>query len=178
MESGKRFQTKEQLLDRLQEGIAFGDGEEYNPAEYQKMALENALQWQKDKYSHVNEHEKKSLNPVSIKNEEGTNMERRKFKKLTPESLENDYWDLVETDTEGLAVEYGNDIDTNEYWSGFPTSERGRSLGSRENCANVFDHLPEPKFGTEEFYKESWWNLNNIPSCPGSILRHVYHKPA
>ena len=34
----KRFSTKHQQLHRLQEGVAFGDGEEYNPGEYNRMA--------------------------------------------------------------------------------------------------------------------------------------------
>ena len=34
----KKFSTKEQFLHRLQEGVAFGDGEEYNPAEYSRYA--------------------------------------------------------------------------------------------------------------------------------------------
>lgn len=72
-------------------------------------------------------------------------------------------------------VEYGNDIDTSKYWSGFPLSRRGRSvysppgeenlLADNENCS--------PPFGTEEFYRESYWNLNNIAWAPGSILSHV-----
>ena len=33
--------------------------------------------------------------------------------------------------------------------------------------------LPEPEFGTEDYYKETYWNLNNIPCAPDSVLRHV-----
>ena len=33
--------------------------------------------------------------------------------------------------------------------------------------------LPEPKLGSEDFYKETYWNLNNIPFAPDSALRHV-----
>jgi histone demethylase JARID1 len=33
--------------------------------------------------------------------------------------------------------------------------------------------LPEPKFGTKDYYKESWRNTNNIPWAPESVLRHV-----
>ena len=165
MNSTQKFQTKEQLLYRLQEGVAFGDGEEYTPMEYQKMAIERALEWQKQHYGCTPEE--------TIKTEFTSNSFSNSSKKreMTPENLENDYWNLVETQSESIEVEYGNDIDTIEYWSGFPLSERGRRLNgkkSKTKCAQ-----PEPKFGTEDFYKETWWNLNNIPCCPESILRHV-----
>ena len=169
--SSKKFQTKEQLLNRLQEGIAFGDGEEYNPKEYIKIAVERAQEWQQKQYPH---HKVPSGQVSEMANNVNHKMEAQsveKEKKMTPASLETDYWNLVETLEDEVEVEYGNDIDTTEYWSGFPISERGRCLQSKidENKCK----LPEPKFGTDDFYKETWWNLNNIPCCPDSILRHV-----
>jgi hypothetical protein len=87
------------------------------------------------------------------------------------ENLERDYWNIVETHSREVVVEYGNDVDTAEFGSGFPLSERGRSINGTANPEKV--NLPEPKFGTEDYYKETWWNINNIPSAPDSVLRHV-----
>jgi len=60
---------------------------------------------------------------------------------------------------------------TSEFGSGFPYSERGRCVEPKKEPKN--ENLPEPKFGTKDYYKETWWNLNNIPCAPDSILRHV-----
>jgi hypothetical protein len=59
------------------------------------------------------------------------------------------------------------DIDSHGFGSGFPLSERGRAVASKSNPDK--DDAPEPAFGTEDFYKETRWNLNNIPSAPGSV---------
>ena len=159
METDKKFQTKEQLLHRIQEGVSFGDGEEYNAADYLKMAAKKTQEWIQE----------------NLKDEKGNPSQSASL-----EYLEKCYWDLVEISHEKFIVEYGNDIDSHEFGSGFPKSERGRGV---ENIADDSDdpelidaakkNLPEPKFGTEEFYKETYWNLNNIPNCPDSILQHV-----
>jgi hypothetical protein len=94
--------------------------------------------------------------------------ERARF---TPENLERNYWDIVETRSREIAVEYGNDIDTNEFGSGFPLSQRGRCVYGTSDQEQ--EDLPEPKFGTEEYYRETYWNTNNIPWAPESVLRHV-----
>ncbi len=154
MESKKKFQTKEQLIHRIQEGLSFGDGEDYCVSEYLKMAQSKMKDW------------------VS-KNRHTT---RGSDKPLTPEDLENSYWDTVEINNDEYIVEYGNDVDSVEFGSGFPRSERGRNVGSKKKTAeehHAASKLLEPKLGTEEFYKESYWNLNNIPNCPDSILQHI-----
>ena len=92
-------------------------------------------------------------------------------KTFTAENLEKDYWTIVETRNREIAVEYGNDINTDEFGSGFPLSERGRCVFGKADPNKV--KLPEPKFGTEDYYKETWWNTNNIPWAPDSVLRHV-----
>ena len=158
MNSKKTFQTKEQLLHRLQEGISFGDGEEYTASEYLKMAQEETKKWGNKNFP-ANDSENKGGLP-----EAGS-------KTITPEILEQKYWDTVETHADEHTVEYGNDVDTHEYGSGFPRSERGRYIGGEIDTDKV--NLPEPKFGTDDFYKETYWNLNNIPCCPDSILRHI-----
>jgi len=179
MNSAKEFETKKQMLHRLQEGIAFDDGEDYCPSEYQKMANEMALLWKQKHYpnhdstfvgSEVKENKNHSFEKGS-----GKDISKETKEQMSTENLERDYWDIVETQSCSVSVEYGNDIDTDDYWSGFPHSRRGRSKhGTSELRKDENDDLEYiPKFGTDEFYRESWWNLNNIPSCPGSVLRHV-----
>jgi hypothetical protein len=75
----------------------------------------------------------------------------------------------------GFRVEYGNDIDTHKYWSGFPLSRRGRAVNGTNDGKNQMKDNENytPKFGSEEFYREGYWNLNNISWAPGSILKHV-----
>ena len=156
----KRFSTKQQLLHRLQEGVSFGDGEEYNPAEYQRYASRFTKDYKAKNYP----------NHDLVEEDESANSEGR-ARRFTAHNIEQDYWDIVETRSRDIAVEYGNDIDTNEFGSGFPLSERGRCVYGTTDPEKV--KLPEPKFGTEDYYKETFWNLNNIPWAPDSVLRHV-----
>jgi hypothetical protein len=95
---------------------------------------------------------------------------------MTPSSLERDYWEIVEGQEQFVDVDYGNDVDTNELGSGFPLSDLGRSVNSPNFLAkppSSEEELPEPKFGTKQYYKETYWNLNNIPNSKNSVLRHV-----
>jgi JmjC domain, hydroxylase/C5HC2 zinc finger len=148
----------------LQEGVAFGDGEEYTPGEYNRMASAFSKDYKAKNYP---EHE--LLMSVGVK-EDATN-DDAKGRTYTAANLERDYWEIVETRNREIAVEYGNDVDTTEFGSGFPLSERGRSVYGTCNEEKV--KLPEPKFGTKDYYKETWWNTNNIPWAPDSVLRHV-----
>ena len=67
LNSTKQFETKNQKLHRLQEGVTFGDGDEYTPAEYLKMASETALRYEENHFS---------------------------YRKMTLDSLEQEYWNL------------------------------------------------------------------------------------
>jgi len=195
MHSNKKFQTKEQHLHRLQEGVSFGDGEDYNPAEYIKVAREKAMEWRDMYYQHSGSNtqvdlESKGLNPdisgipannltpsaeartdsgKSSPSDDDSNSGRKEY---SIDNLEKDYWNIVETQSQSVIVEYGNDVDAQAFGSGFPSSERGRCIESATIDVDKVD-LPEPKFGTDDFYKETWWNLNNIPCAPDSILRHI-----
>jgi len=163
MESNLKFQTKEQLLHRLQEGISFGDGEDYTATEYQDQASAKAKEFKAENYP---EHDFLSQHKSSLV--DGDESSR---KLMTPKNLEKDYWDIVETHSREVSVEYGNDIDTTTYGSGFPLSERGRSVSGTKDPEKM--NLPDPKFGTPDYYKETWWNINNIPSAPDSVLGHL-----
>lgn len=162
MNSSKQFQTKEQLLHRIQEGISFGDGKDYTASEYIHMAQEKLKDWS-TKHRRGN-------------HGGGPRGEQQEKIEFTPEYLEQCYWDTVEISNDDFVVEYGNDVDSVEFGSGFPRSERGRDTvggGNSETVPQDVKNLPEPKLGTEEFYKETGWNLNNIPNCEDSILQHI-----
>jgi len=104
-----------------------------------------------------------------------TNLAHDEPKKFTPENLEREYWDIVETQTQSIDVDYGNDVDTDSFGSAFPLSDKGRSVNSSNflSQSSVHDDLAEPAFGSDDYYKETFWNLNNIPNSPYSVLRHL-----
>jgi len=197
VDSPKKFQTKDQSIHRLQEGISFGDGMEYTVKEYQKMSSGWSKEWKNQHYSDPNEPNQGDSDPSVVPSTPGSTCENQEPSakqssepenkeklggggensprpKMTPENLEKDYWDIVETQRYDIDVDYGNDVDTSEWGSGFPISERGRSVTSPNFQADPSDEeLPEPSFGTEEYYKETYWNLNNIPNSKNSVLRHL-----
>lgn len=164
MRSERKFQTKQQLLHRIQEGISFGDGVEYSAADYQRMASARAKEYKATQYP---EHDRMRKTEEPVNEEEAENCHRKLF---IPENLEQDYWDIIESHSRPMVVEYGNDVNTDEFGSGFPLSERGRSACGKTSSKVG---LPEPAFNTKDYYKETWWNLNNIPCAPDSVLRHV-----
>jgi len=197
VDCSKKFQTKDQSIHRLQEGISFGDGEDYTVKEYQKMASDWSKEWKNKHYpepSNPNQVESKPSIPGSLQDGTSENqssaaslsssVEEPKKKstlggntprsKMTPENLERDYWDIVETQRHDIDVDYGNDVDTSEWGSGFPISDRGRSVTSPNfQDGQPNEDFPEPSFGTQEYYKETYWNLNNIPNSKNSVLRHL-----
>lgn len=168
MQSRKKFETKQQLLHRIQEGISFGNGEDYCAADYQRMASERAKEWKAKYYP---EHDRLTSLKRSSPSGDKELEESRDRKRFTPENLERDYWDVVDTHTRQVVIEYGNDVNTDEFGSGFPLSERGRSVYGKVDPAKI--GAPEPKLGTEDYFRETWWNLNNMPQAPDSVLRHV-----
>ncbi|GAA99733.1 uncharacterized protein L969DRAFT_89586 [Mixia osmundae IAM 14324] len=65
--------------------------------------------------------------------------------------IEREFWRLVETTDETVEVEYGADLHTNDTSSGFPEKRRN----------------------ARDPYARDAWNLNNIPTAPSSLLRHI-----
>lgn len=57
-----------------------------------------------------------------------------------------EFWRVVESGSEQVAVEYGSDLDTSVWGSGFPSTG---------------------------VYARSGWNLNNLPKLGNSVLSHV-----
>uniref|UniRef100_UPI00358FC46D lysine-specific demethylase 5C-like n=1 Tax=Myxine glutinosa TaxID=7769 RepID=UPI00358FC46D len=72
------------------------------------------------------------------------------------EVVEREFWRLVSTIEEDVTVEYGADIHSREFGSGFPVSSSKHSLSQEE-----------------EEYALSGWNLNNIPVLEQSVLGFI-----
>ncbi|XP_060898722.1 lysine (K)-specific demethylase 5Ba [Labrus mixtus] len=72
------------------------------------------------------------------------------------ELVEKEFWRLVSTIEEDVTVEYGADIASKEFGSGFPVKN------------SHFEVAPE-----DEHYLSSGWNLNNMPVLDSSVLTHI-----
>ncbi|TSL97329.1 Lysine-specific demethylase 5C [Bagarius yarrelli] len=72
------------------------------------------------------------------------------------ELVEKEFWRLVSSIEEDVTVEYGADIHSKEFGSGFPVN-------------NGKKHLTEE----EEAYARSGWNLNVMPVLEQSVLCHI-----
>lgn len=84
--------------------------------------------------------------------------------------VEQEYWDIVETGKTELCVEYGNDQDTRIYGSGFPRpTTRGEFTPPKELPVDL---------SSPEYYKNTGWNINNMPYLQGSPIRHIHEETA
>ncbi|XP_058875912.1 lysine-specific demethylase 5C-like, partial [Acipenser ruthenus] len=72
------------------------------------------------------------------------------------ELVEKEFWRLVSSIEEDVTVEYGADIHSKDFGSGFPMKNGKRELA------------PE-----EEEYARSGWNLNVMPVLDQSVLCHI-----
>ncbi|XP_077386911.1 lysine (K)-specific demethylase 5Ba [Festucalex cinctus] len=72
------------------------------------------------------------------------------------ELVEKEFWRLVSTVEEDVTVEYGADIASKEFGSGFPVKN------------SHFELSPD-----DEHYLTSGWNLNNMPVLDSSVLTHI-----
>ncbi|XP_077473305.1 lysine-specific demethylase 5C isoform X2 [Stigmatopora argus] len=72
------------------------------------------------------------------------------------ELVEREFWRLVSSIEEDVTVEYGADIHSKEFGSGFPM-DNGKRLLNKE----------------EEEYAQSGWNLNVMPVLEQSLLCHI-----
>jgi hypothetical protein len=147
MNGGKIFPTatKIQPVHRLQEGQGFDDGKRYTLQSYKAMADEFYTSWMASHHS--------------------------TDESVTMDMLAKDYWDMVETNNSEANVEYGNDLDTSKFYSGFPArtsnSEHLSFLGKTSKDITLLS------MQEEEYYRASTWNLNNMPSAPGSLLQYL-----
>ncbi|XP_041953453.1 lysine-specific demethylase 5C isoform X5 [Alosa sapidissima] len=72
------------------------------------------------------------------------------------ELVEKEFWRLVSSIEEDVTVEYGADIHSKEFGSGFPVNNGKRHLTTEE-----------------EEYARSGWNLNVMPILEQSVLCHI-----
>lgn len=134
MNHPKKFKTRKQPIHTLQQGQGFDDGRSYTIAEYKRMADEFYKSW-------VDKH--------------------HGGKTPSLEKLAKDYWDIVETSNNKVEVEYGNDIDTAKFGSGFPT------------LSTKHEEFEEEDIHHPDYYATSSWNLNNLPKAQGSLLKYL-----
>ncbi|XP_069619063.1 lysine-specific demethylase 5A isoform X3 [Ranitomeya imitator] len=73
------------------------------------------------------------------------------------ELVEKEFWRLVSSIEEDVIVEYGADISSRDFGSGFPTLDGRRKLTPDE----------------EQDYAQCGWNLNNMPVLDQSVLTHI-----
>ena len=138
LDNTKKFATKKQQIETLQEGQGFDEGKDYTIREYKEMADKFYSEWCAREY--------------------GTS-----DMKLSAEMIVKEYWDMVETGTKRAVVEYGNDIDTLKYTSGFDYRPSGAS-GVEADVSTMF---------TKDYYVRTGWNLNNLPFCDKSVLKYL-----
>jgi hypothetical protein len=101
MEVPCKFSTKLQLLHRIQEGISFGDGDEYNPGSYQRYASNFTKHYKQREYP---EHDLLTAaaqtgagaSESQWQDAEKTGPVKYDRRRFIPENLEQDYWEVVE----------------------------------------------------------------------------------
>jgi len=145
-EDTKKFPTKSQQINKLQEGQGFEDGNRYNLSEYKEMADKFFYKWCSDCHP----------DKIDVNNHIDIDMN----------DLARDYWDMVETQSRDTEIEYANDLDTIAYKSGFPKKNQDNEVKIENNNTsdNVFNN---------EYYEETAWNLNNLPTAKGSVLQYL-----
>lgn len=86
---------------------------------------------------------------------------------VTQNRLLQDYWDIVETGGKKVEVEYGNDLDTQQYFSGFPKRDamEGEDLEASEDSESM---------SSSHYYKTTGWNLNNIARYSAIFSYYIY----
>lgn len=155
MSNPRTFATKLQEINVLQEGMGFEEGKYYTIASYKEMAEKFSKQWADEHYGGG---------------------------EMSSDALARDYWDMVEMGTgfvtKRATVEYGNDIDTTKYGSGFPRpptpqpSDSGDGSPRPKHNNGIEDPDCHDMF-SEDYYRRTGWNLVNIASTQGSVLSHL-----
>ena len=158
------IETKLQTINRLGEGVPYGDGRTFEGVDaYRSMAERFRAEWEARLAAD-------GLDPAS------------------EEAWEQTYWRLVEG-SEEVKVEYGNDVSTEAFGSAFPGFPPPESVTRYRASTNdpLFspaspppphrdDHSPSPSHARRPAYYDyatSPWNLNNLPRARGSVLRHL-----
>lgn len=73
------------------------------------------------------------------------------------ELAEKEFWRLISSydEQDAVTVEYGADLHTNDFGSGFPTHRNPKLLAAD---LDYVDHA---------------WNLNNLPVLEGSVFKYI-----
>ncbi|XP_069619062.1 lysine-specific demethylase 5A isoform X2 [Ranitomeya imitator] len=98
------------------------------------------------------------------------------------ELVEKEFWRLVSSIEEDVIVEYGADISSRDFGSGFPTLDGRRKLTPDEEvrllqrgtrCSANPGMSVNPSFLPQQDYAQCGWNLNNMPVLDQSVLTHI-----
>ena len=192
------FCTRLQRLHLLGQGEPFPDGRSYKLQEYKVMA--DAFKARFPEFQPTQENLTAAAKERGLAAPQASRMSSHE---LLTHRMEAKYWSTIEQGTPGLEVEYGNDQDTETYSSGFLKRACFARVGSRKVGVggmggttleaqdyavvghahrNTVEENPlsvglkssvHPRFGDSEYYRETGWNLNNMPHLPSSLLRLV-----
>ncbi|KAL7693703.1 putative JmjC domain, JmjN domain, Zinc finger, C5HC2-type [Plasmopara halstedii] len=86
--------------------------------------------------------------------------------KITSIEIEQEYWRVIQTGQPKIEVEYANDLDIAQVGSGFLRSTKRFASQSSKGKETI-------DFKNQEYYRNTGWNLNNLPDAYGSLLRHL-----
>ncbi len=98
------------------------------------------------------------------------------------ELVEKEFWRLVSSIEEDVTVEYGADIHSKEFGSGFPVNNGKRHLSDEEEVSFfslfVFMFWSRKQINISllfllQEYARSGWNLNVMPVLEQSVLCHI-----
>lgn len=152
------FRTRLQAIHTLQESQGYGDGKQYNLKDYKEMADTFAKEWMERYYC---DHPTPPLTPASSENPPPP--------VISLDELAKDYWSIVETRHREAFVEYGNDLEIADYRSGFIVDDDSMSSTDKSgveasDCEDMF---------SRDYYARTGWNLVNIATCKGSLLKYL-----
>ncbi|KAL4114694.1 hypothetical protein PRIC2_014150 [Phytophthora ramorum] len=135
-----QFDTRTQKIHELQEGHAYGDGRTHTFKSFRASADAFRDCW----------FGSRGLDPDS----------------MTSDTIEQEYWRIVQTGQPRVEVEYANDLDIAQVGSGFPRSIKRFASQATKGKEKI-------DFANPKYYRNTGWNLNNLPDAYGSLLRHL-----
>ncbi|CAN0209912.1 unnamed protein product, partial [Scytosiphon promiscuus] len=169
--SRKLLPTKKQALHSLMNSDeVYDDGDNYTILEYKQMADRVAKKWRARDPPAQKPRAAPRYEPMGpgVEVRPGSSAAQREAaieENGRLRLLEREYWNVVDGGVEEVEVEYANDLNISEFWSGFPMPPRTFMDGSS------FDRTKPCDFEDPEYYRTCGWNLNNLPFWPGSVLR-------
>lgn len=151
MALGQTFSTRKQEVKDFRTSKGYGEGRRYTFQTYQRMADDFRARW-------LEQHYPAGQPQPSLR------------------ELERAYWRMVES-AEDVVIEYGNDLDTTTYGSGFPRRPDLMDDATKNFNAHAVSSLTPAALCEDmsrpEYYENCGWNLNNLPFWQGSLLRYI-----